>query len=210
MIKIIITDDIPLLCQGLTAILHQDTELQVIATASNGKEAYELCITYMPDIVLMDIEMPEYDGIYGIQQIKQHFPAIKVLVLTTFDDNDSIQHSLSAGADGYILKEMKDSKIINSIKCVHEGINVFGESIFQHMKSNIPTKKSQNIAFSLTPREESILKLIAQGNSNKEIATTLSLAEGTVKNALSRILEKLKLKDRTQLAIYALKNGLDT
>lgn len=209
MIKVLITDDILILCQGLKVILEQDKEIIVSDIASNGQEAYYLCEKHMPDVVLMDMEMPEYNGIYGIEKIKQNFPEIKVLVLTTFDDKDSVQKALCSGADGYILKDMDEHKIIHAIKSVYHGINVLGESIFQHIKGNSFSSPEQISNIPLTAREKSVIKLIAQGNSNKEIAITLSLAEGTVKNVLSRILEKLNLKDRTQLAIYALKNGLD-
>lgn len=176
--------------------------------AQNGKKAYELCTKNTPDVVLMDMRMPEYDGAYGIRKIKSEFPQIKMLVLTTFDDEETIETALSAGADGYILKEMEDEKIIFSIKSVYHGITVLGQSVFQSIKGNSrldsPVSTQQ-----FTQRELTLIRLVANGYSNKDIAAMLYLAEGTVKNGLSRVLEKLQLKDRTQLAIYALKNGLD-
>lgn len=166
--------------------------------AQNGKKAYELCTKNTPDVVLMDMRMPEYDGAYGIRKIKSEFPQIKMLVLTTFDDEETIEAALSAGADGYILKEMEDEKIIFSIKSVYHGITVLEQSVFQSIKGNSrldsPVSTQQ-----FTQRELTLIRLVAM----------LYLAEGTVKNGLSRVLEKLQLKDRTQLAIYALKNGLD-
>lgn len=156
----------------------------------------------------MDMQMPEYDGAYGIGKIKSEFPQIKVLVLTTFDDEETIETALSVGADGYILKEMEDEKIIFSIKSVYRGITVLGQSVFQSIKEN-SRLDTPVCTQHFTQRELTLIRLVANGHSNKEIAAMLYLAEGTVKNGLSRILEKLQLKDRTQLAIYALKNGLD-
>ena len=115
MINVIIADDIPILRSGLKAVLSQDSGIHVIGEASNGKEAYELCIRLHPDVVLMDMRMPEYDGGYGIRKIKDNFEDIKVLVLTTFDDKETVDKAVSSGADGYILKEMDNEKIINSI-----------------------------------------------------------------------------------------------
>lgn len=208
MIKILIADDIMILCQGLKAILEQDSEFVITGIAKNGREAYELCRKNTPDVVLMDMRMPEYDGAYGIQKIKKYFPEARVLVLTTFDDEETIETALSSGADGYILKEMEDEKIISSIKSVYHGITVLGQSVFQSIKINnrfdTPVSAQQ-----FTQRELTLIRLVANGYNNKEIASMLCLAEGTVKNGLSRLLEKLQLKDRTQLAIYALKNGLD-
>ena len=209
MIKVLIVDDIMILCQGLKAILEQDEELSVAGMAHNGKEAVKLCQELQPDVVLMDMRMPEFDGAYAIKKIKETSPHIKVLVLTTFDDEDTIEKAIFNGADGYILKEMEDDKIIHSIKSVAHGISVFGSTIFQTVKSNWKNLTTPSSDLDLTEREREFIRLICQGYNNKEIATMTSLAEGTVKNNLSRILGKLNLKDRTQLAIYAVKNGLD-
>lgn len=208
MIKVLIADDVMILCQGLKAILEQDSEFVITGMAQNGKEAYELCKENTPDVVLMDMRMPEYDGAYGIEKIKKAFPEVKVLVLTTFDDEETIEAAFSAGADGYILKEMEDKKIIFSIKSLYHGITVLGQSVFQNIKGNSRTNTSVSPE-QFTQRDLALIRLVASGYSNKEIASMLCLAEGTVKNGLSKILEKLHLKDRTQLAIYALKNGLD-
>lgn len=210
MIKVLIVDDIPILRQGLRAILGQDEEIQVVGMAADGDEAYRLCTKLRPDVVLMDMRMPEYDGVYGTRQIKSKYPDIKVLVLTTFDDDETVEAALQGGADGYILKEMEDEKVIQSVKSVHGGISVFGQSVFHSMKNRMQAKAPQSEAAGLlTPRERDIVKLVAQGYDNKAIAAELYLAEGTVRNNLSRLLEKLKLKDRTQLAVFAVKNNLD-
>ena len=125
MIKVVIADDVQILRSGLKAVLSQDSDIKVVGEASNGKEAYELCIRLHPDVVLMDMRMPDHDGGYGTRKIKDNFSYIKVLVLTTFDDKETVNKAISSGADGYILKEMDNDKIINSIKAVAGGINVF-------------------------------------------------------------------------------------
>lgn len=213
-IKVLIADDIMILRQGLKAVLEQDEELEVVALAENGKEAFEKCKVFAPDVVLMDMRMPDYDGAYGIKAIKEQCPDVHVLVLTTFDDEETIQKAVSSGADGYILKEMEDAKVIASVKTVYSGISVFGSGVYQVMKNSMsaPAPKqasSDNEDSALTPRETDIIRLVAQGYDNKEIASELYLAEGTVRNQVSKLLEKLSLKDRTQLAVYAVKHGLD-
>lgn len=207
MINVIIADDIPILRSGLKAVLSQDSGIHVIGEASNGKEAYELCIRLHPDVVLMDMRMPEYDGGYGIRKIKDNFEDIKVLVLTTFDDKETVDKAVSSGADGYILKEMDNEKIINSIKAVAGGINVFCDNIFRSIKQGVVVQQPPK-NFDLTERETDLLRLICEGCDNKEIASKLFLAEGTVRNGISRLLDKLNLKDRTQLAVFAIKNNI--
>lgn len=217
-IKVLIADDIMILRQGLKAVLEQDEDIEVVALAENGKEAFEKCKVYEPDVVLMDMRMPDYDGAYGIQTIKEQCSEIKVLVLTTFDDEDTIEKALSNGADGYILKEMEDEKVIASIKSVYAGMSIFGDGVYKvmrnRMEQTVKTNEEKEVSplideMAFTNRERDVLKLVAQGYDNKEIAKELFLAEGTVRNQISKLLEKLSLKDRTQLAVYAVKNGLD-
>lgn len=214
--KVLIADDIRILRQGLKAVLEQDQDIEVVALAENGKEAFEKCKVYEPDVVLMDMRMPDYDGAYGIRTIKEHLPDVKVLVLTTFDDEETIDKAVSSGADGYILKEMEDEKVIASVKSVHAGMSIFGDGVYRVMRSRMEqpgNAKAMSVTEDddqcFTDREQDIIKLVAQGYDNKEIATELFLAEGTVRNNISRLLEKLALKDRTQLAVYAVKHGLD-
>lgn len=216
-IKVLIADDIKILRQGLQAVLRQDKEIEVVTLAENGKEAFEKCAVYQPDVVLMDMRMPDYDGAYGIRSIKDRYPGIKVLVLTTFDDEETIGKAVGSGADGYLLKEMSDDKLIASIKSVYDGISVFGSGVYQTMRNQLEEGKSrdprmfcpQKSELDFTEREFDIIKLVARGCDNKEIAAKLFLAEGTVRNQISRLLEKVDLKDRTQLAVYAVKHGLD-
>lgn len=214
-IKVLIADDIMILRQGLKAVLELEESIEVMALAENGKEAFEKCKVYEPDVVLMDMRMPDYDGAYGIRAIKEACPKVRVLVLTTFDDEETIEKALDSGADGYILKEMEDEKVIASVKSVYGGMSVFGDGVYRVMRKQMGQSGSQekhrdmdeDIHF--TDREKDVIRLVAQGYDNREIAGELFLAEGTVRNQISRILEKLELKDRTQLAVYAVKHGLD-
>lgn len=206
MIKILLVDDVPVLRAGLKTIIAADAALTVVGEASNGKEALESAVRLHPDVVLMDMRMPDFDGSYGTRQIKSLLPDIKVLVLTTFDDKETVNRAIAAGADGYILKEMDGEKIVSSIKAVAGGITVFCDNIFQSIKKNVVEASPAD--FGLTERETDFIRLICDGADNKEIAAKLYLAEGTVRNGISRLLEKLDLKDRTQLAVFAIKNNL--
>ena len=235
MIKVMIADDIQILRQGLKAILEQDPEIKVTGLAGDGRQAFLQCQGELPDVVLMDMRMPEFDGAYGIRRIKEAFPKVKILVLTTFDDSETVEEALDSGADGYILKEMEDGAVIRSVKAVHAGIRVFGDSVFKSMRMGgaaggalaggaaargvlaggaatggaLPGPELARTVAQLTERERDVMRLVAQGMDNREIAGALFLAEGTVRNNLSRLLEKLGLKDRTQLAVFAVKNNLD-
>lgn len=213
MIRVVIADDIQILRQGLAAILGRDKEISVAGLAADGREAWELCKKEKPDVVLMDMRMPEYDGSWGITRIKEDFPEVKILVLTTFDDTETVEAAVGSGADGYILKEMEDERVIQSIKAVCAGIRVFGDSVFEGMRRQmaaaaLPPVQSAETS-KLTDRERELMRCVARGMDNKEIAAELFLAEGTVRNGISRLLEKLKLKDRTQLAVFTVKNRLD-
>ncbi|MBQ3915933.1 MAG: response regulator transcription factor [Ruminococcus sp.] len=207
MIKVLIADDVKILREGLKAVLTQDDSISVVAEASDGREAYEMSVRFQPDVVLMDMRMPEYDGSYGIREIKEKLSRVKVLVLTTFDDKETVDKAMASGADGYILKEMDNEQIINSIKAVAGGINVFCGNVFRSIRKESAVPQDAK-SFDLTEREIEFLKLICDGCDNKEIAAKLFLAEGTVRNSISRLLEKLSLKDRTQLAVFAIKNNL--
>lgn len=210
MINVVIADDVQILRQGLKAILEQDAGIRVTGLAANGHEAWQLARTLKPDVVLMDMRMPEFNGSYGISRIKEEFPDMRVLVLTTFDDRETIDAALASGADGYILKEMEDEKVIQSVKAICAGVRVFGGSIFDEMRKQMTMHGfKSDLADTLTARERDIIRLVARGMDNKEIAGELFLAEGTVRNNISRLLDKLKLKDRTQMAVFAVKNDLD-
>ncbi|MBE6851920.1 MAG: response regulator transcription factor [Ruminococcus sp.] len=213
MIKIIIADDLSMLRQGIQVVLEQDSELKVSALAADGKEAFELCAEHRPDVVLMDMRMPEYDGAYGTRLIKESYPETKVLILTTFDDDETVAEAMECGADGYILKEMENTKIIQAVKAVNSGINVFGPNVYSGIQKKLSTatrsaEKNSDTYPELSARERDIIILIAEGFDNKDIAARLFLAEGTIRNNISKMLDKLGLKDRTQLAVFAVKNNI--
>ncbi|MCM1315772.1 MAG: response regulator transcription factor [Alistipes senegalensis] len=191
---------------GLKAVFSQCDDISVVGEACNGQEAYEICIRLHPDVVLMDMRMTDFDGGYGTRKIKQSFSDIRVLVLTTFDDPETVGKAVSSGADGYILKEMDSDKIINSVKAVAGGVTVFCDNVFRSVVS-VSVQKIPDIS-GLTTRECDILRLICDGCDNKEISSRLFLAEGTVRNNISGLLAKLNLKDRTQLAVFAIKNNI--
>lgn len=205
MIKILIADDSELLRTGLKTILEHDAEIEVCALASNGDEAFELCRIHMPDLVLMDMKMPICNGEAATKKIKQAYPAIKILVLTTFDDKDTIDAALSSGADGYILKNVDEDKIVQAIKSTLAGISILGTGVFDNIKNRyfaINTESEQ-----LSDREKEIMVYISKGYTNKEIAREMLLAVGTVRNHVSSLLFKLHMTDRTQLAVFAIRNG---
>ena len=209
-IRVSVIDDDPMICQAMSLILNDYSHgrIEVVSTSTDGETCVRRAAEEKPDVVLMDMRMPQYDGSYGITRIKADFPDIRVLVLTTFDDRETVDAAVQGGADGYILKEMEDDKVIQSVKAVCAGIRVFGGSVFEGMRRQM-APAGAGPGLDLTPRERDIMRLVAQGMDNREIAAGLFLAEGTVRNNISRLLEKLKLKDRTQLAVFTVKNNLD-
>ena len=216
MIKVLIADDMQILTKGLRAVLEQDEEIEVVGIASDGREAFEKTCIMKPDGVLMDMRMPEYDGAFGIMKIKEKCDGVRVLVLTTFDDDETVNKALESGADGYILKEFSDEQVIGAVKQVYQGMSVFGGKVYQTMRKvmaggNAEASKADHkeLQGQFSDRELELMRYVAAGYDNKEIASELFLAEGTVRNQLSKLLERLELKDRTQLAVYAVKNGLD-
>ena len=171
-------------------------------TAQDGYEAYQMCLTDLPDIILMDIRMPVCDGVEATRKIKSMYPDIKIVMLTTFTDDGFISSAIDAGADGYLLKSTPADGIIERIRAVEKGALVFDKGV------RLSAKKTSEPSFDmLTERENQVLSLIATGLSNNEIASKLFLSQGTVRNMVSVILEKLELRDRTQLAVYYWKNA---
>lgn len=204
--KLILIDDDFLITTALTTILESDSEIQVIATGSDGDEAVALYRTQEPDVLLMDIQMPHTDGLTATKQILSEYPNARILLLTTFLDDEYIIQTLKNGASGYLLKQ-DYSSILPAVHAVVSGQTVFGNEI----TAKIPELLSRSSVFSyeaygLSEREYEIIQMVADGLSNKEIAARLFLSEGTVRNYLSTILEKLSLRDRTQLAIFYYQN----
>lgn len=210
MIKVLIVDDQRIFCEGLKALLEKDDEIEVLGLAGNGKEAYTLCRTHNPDLVLMDIVMPVSNGIEGTKLIKSYSQEIKVIMLTTFNDEEKIQEAVQNGADGYILKDTKPEELIYAVKSAFLGVNVIDKNAFSNLINQIKVTRinSEKIKVNLTKREISIIKLITEGKENKEIAAELFLSDGTIRNSISAILQKLNMKDRVQLAVFSVKNNL--
>ncbi|MFZ5354126.1 MAG: response regulator transcription factor [Bacillota bacterium] len=205
--KVLIVDDDGLIRDSLKILLGLENDIEITGTASNGQEAFELCRTNKPDVVLMDIRMPIMDGVLGTKLIKSHFKDIKVIILTTFKDDEYIKEAIKNGAEGYILKNQTSESIIECLRAVYMGNTVFEKEVVDVLTSMLREKKNVTKPNTeITDREMDILKLIGEGMSNKEIAEKLYLSEGTVRNYITALLEKLNLRDRTQLAIYYLKS----
>jgi len=212
-INVIIVDDEKLIREGLSIILGSTPWINIAGPCSNGKEALELCRSKEVDVVLMDIRMPVCDGVMGTKLIKDEFSKIKILVLTTFKDDEYIYDAMKYGASGYLLKDTSYESIIDSIKSVYNGSIVVHPEIASKLIGNIQDKNKNTIDevmknFKLTQREVEIITGIGSGLTNKEIGDKLYITEGTVKNYISDILSKLELRDRTQIAIFALRNSL--
>ena len=205
--NIIIVDDDKLVSTSLKTIIEASSNFEVIQIGSNGQEAISLYKQCIPDILLMDIQMGEMSGLDAAKEILDSFPNAKILFLTTFADDEYIITALKIGAKGYILKQHFES-IIPALTAVSEGHTVFGEEIVSKIPSiiNTNTNKKNVSDFGLTEKELEIISSVAKGLSNKEISSELYLSEGTVRNYISVILEKLTLRDRTQLAIFYYRN----
>ncbi|MCU0567666.1 MAG: response regulator transcription factor [Oculatellaceae cyanobacterium Prado106] len=213
MIRLLLVDDQSLVCQGLQAVLDREADLQVVGSAENGEVAIAQVAALQPDVVLMDIRMPIMTGIEATRWIVQQFPTTKVLVLSTFDDDSDIALAMRAGAKGYLLKDMSAPELIEAIRFVHRGYCQMAPGLMERLIANIPDTDSDQQNFSeavkqLPSREQDVLRLIGQGCTNREIATQLNLAEGTVKTYVTHLLNRLALRNRSQIAIYA--NSIST
>lgn len=205
-IRVIIADDDALIRESLKMILELDKEIEVVGTCANGDEAFRFCSDNMVDVVLMDIRMPVCDGILGTKKIKEAHPDIKVLILTTFQDDEFIFQALKNGANGYLLKNTPSAKIKEQIKLAHFGTMLIDPEMAHKLTDMLNNNDGKDLSgYDLSHREIEIIKLVSEGLSNKEIAETLYLGESTVKNYISTILDKLNLRDRTQLAVFYLK-----
>ena len=205
--KVLLVDDDKLVCSSLKIILSADSDIMVVGTGCSGKEGVELYRKLKPDILLMDIRMEIMNGLEAGEKILSEFPDARILYLTTFLDDDYIIKALHIGAKGYMLKQNYES-IIPAIKAVAMGQNVYGNEIITKLPSLIgKANEEKNLAkYNISEKEFEIIKKIADGLSNKEISEILYLSEGTIRNNISTILEKLSLRDRTQIAIYYYKN----
>ena len=209
-IRVYITDDHQIVRRGIRQLLSTEAGIEVVGEASNGKEAVAEVDQLKPDIVLMDLVMPVMDGIEAIRQIKAGNPSIQILVLTSFATDDKVFPAIKAGALGYLIKDTSPDELINAIKQVHKGEPTLHSSIAQKLLKEIShAPADEHISPDpLTDREVEVLKLIARGLSNQEIAETLVVSVATVYTHVSRVLDKLHLASRTQAALYALREGL--
>jgi DNA-binding NarL/FixJ family response regulator len=200
-IRVLAVDDHPLLRQGIAALIGSEEDMELVGEASNGREALDLFRKYQPDITLMDLQMPEMNGIDAIGAIRGEFPDARIIVLTTHPGDVQVSRALKAGARGYLLKGMLRKELLETVRAVHAGQKrLSGEAaaeIAEHVADN-----------SLTPREIDVLRLVAAGNANKGIGAQLSLTEVTVKSHVKNILAKLGASDRTHAVTIALKRGI--
>ncbi len=207
-IKIIIADDQALIRDGLKTVLNLEEDLEVLATAENGKEAFELTQTLTPDILLLDVRMPVMDGVECVRKLKSIYSTAKVIMLTTFNDDEYILNAIAAGAKGYLLKDMEIAELIDEIHNAAADKLVMPSSVVTKLAeglSKVVDEKNKCRAiekFTFSDREKEIAKMMAQGFNNKQIAAVLFLSDGTVRNYISSIYDKIGLSDRTQAALF--------
>lgn len=217
-IKIMIADDQELIRESLKIVLSANPDMEVIDTVANGREVIRSVRKEKPDVILMDIRMPEMNGVLCTQIIKENYPQIKIIILTTFDDDEYVYNALKFGASGYILKGISMTGLVSAIRTVYDGKAMINPDIatkvvrlFSQMaKSNYAINVDKRNVEEISKTEWKVIQQVGYGKSNKEIASALKLSEGTVRNNLSSILNKLGLRDRTQLAIWAVQTGVTT
>ena len=229
-VRVLVVDDQHLMREGIASLLAIQEGVEVIGTAANGEEALERAQTLEPDVILMDVRMPIMDGVAATDQIRRKVPHCKILMLTTFDDEEYVLEALRAGASGYLLKDIPARDLAQAVLAVHRGIYQLDPAVMNRVMTSLTTLKSaeslpskpqtpssskeSSVSSSslnhagLTEREIEVLRLIARGATNREIAEALVISEGTVKNHISNILSRLGLRDRTQAAIYAREHDL--
>lgn len=200
-IKIMIADDHPVVREGLVAMINRREDMTVVAEASNGLEAVAEFMLHRPDVGLLDLRMPEMDGADTIATIRAQAPSARLIVLTTYDDDEDIHRGLQAGAKAYLLKDAPRDELLACIRAVHEGRTLISPAIAAKLADHVSTT-------TLTARELDVLRLVADGNPNKAIAVALFISEGTVKTHINSLLRKLDAADRTQAVTIALKRGI--
>ncbi|MGH8000133.1 MAG: response regulator transcription factor [Brasilonema sp.] len=209
MIRLLLVDDQSLVREGIKAMLSLEPDLQVVGTADNGAAAIREVETLQPDVVLMDVRMPVMDGKDATRMITQRFPKVKVIVLSTFDDDEYITESIQAGARGYLLKDMLSEELAESIRFVHRGYTHLAPGLMEKLITQASSSASGHrestptVLPKLPAREQDVLRLIGTGATNREIAQQLFISEGTVKSYVTNLFNRLNLKNRAQLAIYA-------
>lgn len=204
MIRLLLVDDQSLVRDGIKAMLNIEPDLEVIGTACNGETAIQQVEALHPDIVLMDVRMPGMDGKDATRIITNRFPSVKVIVLSTYDDDEYINEAIQAGAKGYLLKDMASEELADAIRFAHRGYTQLAPGLLEKLLPIQPsTKTAPSIEADITPRERDVLRLIGTGATNREIAQQLFISEGTVRTHITNLFNRLNLKNRSQLAIYA-------
>lgn len=214
-IRLVIAEDQQLIRRAFTTMFQMEPDIEVVGQAADGLEALDLVRRFRPDIVLMDIQMPRLGGIAATRRIVAEHPETQVVALSTFDTDDLVFEAISAGAQAYLLKDTSENEILETIRAVKRGESrlsaPIARKVFEEFRrarpQPSPARENEPADEPLTPREEAILALVVKGRSNREIADTVFLAEGTVKNYVSRIMEKLNVQTRTELAVKALGRG---
>jgi DNA-binding NarL/FixJ family response regulator len=212
-IRVLVVDDQRLIRDGIASLLDLESDLSVVGTAADGAAAVELAVQLRPDVILMDVRMPTVDGVAATEMVRQRVPGCRVLMLTTFDDEEYVLRALRAGAAGYLLKDLPAADLAQAVRLAHAGVDQHNPAVIGRLLDALdrvavaplpePAAAQAPLPLLLTPRELDVLRLIAAGASNREIARRLFLSEGTVKNHVSNILTRLGLRDRTQAALYA-------
>jgi DNA-binding NarL/FixJ family response regulator len=203
MIRLLLADDQDIFRQGLATMLSIEADLDIVGQATNGQEAIEAAKQLQPNVILMDVQMPICNGVQATQIIHECYPWIRILVLTTFDDDEYILQSLQVGALGYLLKRTPAPEIAAAIRSVAQGYSQLGPTIATKAFSQLKTPYIDTVSSSLSKREIEVLRLVGEGKNNIEIAKELFLSEGTVKNHVTQVLSKLEMRDRIAAALWA-------
>jgi len=209
--KILLCDDQAVIRDGMEMLLQLEKDFQVVGSAQDGFEAVELAAKKQPDLILMDLKMPGMNGIEATREIRKKYPDMKILVLTTYDDDEWVFDAIRAGASGYLLKDTPRQKIVEAIRGTMDGKSFVDPAVAGKLLNQVASNQTQPASIlkdKLTERELDVLRLLAKGMTNTDIAGTLHLSEGTVRNHVSAILEKLGVSDRTQAAVIAIQHGL--
>jgi two-component system, NarL family, response regulator LiaR len=204
---VLLVDDHIIVREGLRMLLSEEPEIAIVGEASDGADSVKLAAALHPDVILMDLVMPGMDGIQAMQSIRALSPSSRVLVLTSFGDDQRVRDAIQAGAIGYLLKDVLKVDLLQAIRAAAQGQPTLHPEAQRHLMRQMTTPAARSRLDDLTPRERDVLQLIGQGQSNKEIAATLQVTEGTVKGHVSAILAKLGVADRTQAALYAVRHG---